>query len=81
MHVRLVLISSEVVKYPPPPPPLQRGFLGFVFFRLIFVIKGFPGEVCPVRGVFRGVLGHVGSDLRGFRGCSGPVPGFTDTQL
>ena len=61
--------------------PVQRGFFGFVFFCLVFVVKGVPGGVGPVRGMSRGVLGHVGSGLRGFRGCSGPVPGFTDTQL
>ena len=50
-------------------------FFGFcIFFGLIFVIKGVPGGVRPVRGVFRGVLGHVSSALSAvpgvFRACS-----------
>ena len=53
----------------------------FLFFGLIFVIKGVPG-IHPVKRLFggpEGVPGVFQMCSGGVLGCSGPVPGFTDT--
>ena len=51
------------------------------FFGLIFVIKDVPG-IHPVKRLFggpEGVPGVFQMCSGGVVGCSGPVPGFTDT--